>query len=325
MSGYRAGDERLGRVLRDTVEGRGRPGAASLDGTGIGPRAFVSAVERAPEERRPAGERPRFGAIVAAAAIGAVAAAGLALWPSITHQLPASRPAPVAAERDAAQVVVASDATSEPTPTSTLPVGQPPARPAQPNQAAAVATRPAATAQPTPAATPATPAAPAPAAAQPALATPTFANHEVVGCCQALGGRWHDVAQGGTPAFHGPSAWTANGAATAIWTLGAPAGGQRWDSVRVRIWIPNRHAAAVVRFTVTATTGGARTVSTFDVAEQGHGGWLTIPGTYSAGTATRRTGSITVRMSFLRPFAGASCSGAACADMAAGQAMFEWS
>ena len=53
--GFQAGDERLGRVLRDAVEGRGRPVKASVAGAGIGPRAFVSATER-----RPAGERPRF-------------------------------------------------------------------------------------------------------------------------------------------------------------------------------------------------------------------------------------------------------------------------
>jgi hypothetical protein len=180
-------------------------------------------------------------------------------------------------------------------------------------------------ATPAPAATaaPARPAAAQPAA--PALPALTFANHEVVGCCQALGGRWHDVAQGGAPAFHGPSAWTANRAATATWTLGRPAGGSRWDSVRVRVWIPSRHAGAVVRFTVTASDGTARTVSTFDVAEHGLGGWVTIPGTFAAGTPAQRTGSITVRMSFLRPFASRACPGGACADMAAGQAMFEWS
>lgn len=86
-------DERLGRVLRDTVEGRGRPAASSLAGAGLGPRAFVAATERR------AGERPRFGPIVAAAVLGAVVAAGLALWPALTtHPAPAARPAPAAAE-----------------------------------------------------------------------------------------------------------------------------------------------------------------------------------------------------------------------------------
>jgi hypothetical protein len=142
----------------------------------------------------------------------------------------------------------------------------------------------------------------------------------VVGCCQALGGRWHDLARGGPP-----SAWTANRAATATWILGSPSGGLRWDSVRVRVWIPDSHAGAVVRLTVTATSGGARIVSTFDVVEHGHRGWLTIPGTFSAGTPAQRTGSITVRMSFVRPFASHACRGGACVDMAAGPAMFEWS
>jgi hypothetical protein len=174
-------------------------------------------------------------------------------------------------------------------------------------------------AAPAPAA-PAAPALPQTAAAQPAppaLPALTFANHEAAGCCLALGGRWHDLAQGGAPGFHGPSAWTANRAATATWNLGSPAGGRRWDSVRVLVWIPSRHATARVRFTVTATNGQGRAVRTFDVAEPGHAGWLPIPGTFSAGTPTERTGTITVRMSFLRPITGA--------DMAAGQAMFEWS
>jgi hypothetical protein len=85
----------------------------------------------------------------------------------------------------------------------------------------------------------------------------------------------------------------------------------------VLVWIPDRRARARVRFTVTATSGQERTVRTFDVAERGHAGWLAIPGTFSAGTPAERTGTITVRMAFLRPFTDA--------DMAAGQAMFEWS
>jgi hypothetical protein len=170
---------------------------------------------------------------------------------------------------------------------------------------------------PTPGAPPPTPAPATPAPTPTPLPPLTFAHHEVLGCCLALGGVWHELALGGQPGFRGPSAWTAGRAATATWNLGRPAGGHRWDSVRVLVWIPDRHAGSRVRFTITATSGLERTLRTFDVAERGHAGWLTIPGTFSAGTPTERTGTITVRMAFRRPFTGA--------DMAAGQAMFEWS
>ena len=127
--GFEAGEERLGRVLRDAVEGRGRSVTASLTGAGIGPRAFVAAVERAPEEPLPSGERPRFGAMAAAAVIGALVAVALGLLPAITAPRPrAPRPAPVAAQqrptpapaehRAARQVVSARPAAAEPAPTS---------------------------------------------------------------------------------------------------------------------------------------------------------------------------------------------------------------
>jgi hypothetical protein len=226
--------------------------------------------------------------------------------------------APAAADQAAADQA-APASTPPPAAGQTAPAAAVAARPAQP--ALAPATPPTTAAIVPPAApAPAAPALPQTAAAQPAppaLPALTFANHEAAGCCLALGGRWHDLAQGGAPGFHGPSAWTANRAATATWNLGSPAGGRRWDSVRVLVWIPSRHATARVRFTVTATNGQGRAVRTFDVAEPGHAGWLPIPGTFSAGTPTERTGTITVRMSFLRPITGA--------DMAAGQAMFEWS
>lgn len=319
MSGSGFGDERLGRGLRDAVEGRGRPVTGSVAGTGIGRRTFVAAVERAPEHRRPSGERPRYGAIVVAAVIGAVAAIALALWPAITAQrAPVPRPAPIVADqRPIAQVIPAATADRAATSTGSQP---PPAAAAPP--AANAGQPPARQAAPVP---PATTPTPALAAQPPSLPPLTFANREVVGCCLALGGRWRDLTRGGAPSFHGPSAWTANRAATATWSLGSPDGGKRWDSVRVLVWIPDLHAGAVVRFTVTATSGAARTVSTIDVAEHGRGGWLTIPGTFSAGTPARRTGTITLRMSFLRAFAAATCQGGTCSDMAAGQARFEWS
>lgn len=318
MSGFGSGDERLGRVLRDAVEGRGRPAAGPLSGTAMGPRAFVAALERAPRQRPATGERPRFGAIAVAAVIGVAAAIGLALWPAIAHRAPVPRPTPVVAgQHPTAEVIPAPTAADQQV---TAANGQaavgaaapPVASASQPAGSRAAPVRPDATSMLPPAAT----------APIPAL---TFANHEVVGCCLALGGRWHDLTGGGAPAFRGPSAWTANRAATATWSLGSPGGGKRWDRVRVLVWIPDRHAGAVVRFTVTATSGTARAVSAFDVAEHGRGGWLTIPGTFSAGTPSLRTGTITLRMSFLRAFAAGTCPGGACADMAAGQARFEWS
>src|SRR5215469_7486137 len=87
--GFGAGDERLGRVLRDAVEGRGRPVTASVTGTGRS--AFVAAVERAPE-RRPAGERPRFGAIAVTAVLGGAVATAVALWPAVSAHRPPAGP-----------------------------------------------------------------------------------------------------------------------------------------------------------------------------------------------------------------------------------------
>jgi hypothetical protein len=322
---FGAGDERLGRVLRDAVEARGRPVTASLTGAGIGSRAFVAALERAPE-RRPAGDRPRFGAIVVTAILGGAVATALALWPALSaHPAPAvPRTAVVAVAASPAAATLPATPTSAPAVPAAAAIAGPAQADAQPPPAppAAGASHPPAAQAPAPATAENRASAPASAAPVPTptpapLPALTFANHDVVDCCLALGGRWHDLAQGGQPGFRGPSAWTASHAATATWNLGSPTGGQRWDSVRVLVWIPNRHARARVRYTITATSGGERTLRTFDVTEQGHAGWLTIPGTFSAGTPAVRTGTITVRMAFLRPFTAA--------DMAAGQAMFEWS
>jgi hypothetical protein len=285
--GFGAGDERLGRVLRDAMEGRGRPVTAPRTG---------------------AGERPRFGAMLVTAVLGGAVATALALWPAVSaHRAPAAPRTAVAPSPAAATLPAESTPLQSPADASAVA----PARSA----GQALPAPPAAVA-PAPVTSERRPPTPAPATPTP-LPPLTFANREVVGCCLALGGRWHDLDVGGQPGFRGPSAWTASHAATASWNLGSPAAGRRWDSVRVLVWIPNRHGRARVQFTITATSGQERAVRTFDVAEQGRAGWLTIPGTFSAGTTTERTGTITVRMSFLRPFTGA--------NMAAGQAMFEWS
>jgi hypothetical protein len=86
-------EDRLGHVLREVVEGRGRPVSGSLASAGVGSRAFLAAVERTPGRTPGAtGERPRFGAIVVAAVLGAVVAMALALWPAIGHHVPAPSP-----------------------------------------------------------------------------------------------------------------------------------------------------------------------------------------------------------------------------------------
>src|SRR5215467_6633028 len=179
--GFGAGDERLGRVLRDAVEGRGRPATASLTGAGIGPRAFAAAVERSPEHRR-TGERPRFGAIAVTAILGAAAATALALWPAVSgHRPPAAPRTEVAASPAAATLPAAPASASSPADAATAGVAAPAAQP-PPAPPAAGASQPAAAPAAAPAEKPvptSTPATPAPTPLPPL----TFANHEVVGCC----------------------------------------------------------------------------------------------------------------------------------------------
>jgi len=167
----------------------------------------------------------------------------------------------------------------------------------------------------------------APAVAMPAL---TFANQLVVGPGAASGfvqsGQWSAAGGGGAPAFKGPGRWIAAGtpagaSASAQWSLASPTGGQRWDQVRVQAWIPNMHALAWVRYTVTSTDGTAQSVRTFDVSQQALNGWYTLPADFRIGTPTQRTGTITVRMAYLRPYAG-DANGC---QMAAAQVQFEWS
>src|SRR5690348_9980855 len=96
---YRSPDG-LGRVLRDAVEGRGRPAAGPAVGAGVGRRAFISTLEsRPPASARQPFDRPRFGAIVLAAVLCLAAAAALALVPAITghgSHPSAGKPAPAA-------------------------------------------------------------------------------------------------------------------------------------------------------------------------------------------------------------------------------------
>jgi hypothetical protein len=157
----------------------------------------------------------------------------------------------------------------------------------------------------------------------------TFANQLMVGPGATAGftqsGQWGG-GSAGAPAFKGADRWVAAGtpvgaSASAQWSLGSPSGGQRWDQVRVQAWIPNAHALAWVRYTVTSTDGTAQSVQAFDVSQQAVTGWYTLPVNFRIGTPTQRTGTITVRMSYLRPYAG-DANGC---QMAAAQMQFQWS
>ncbi|MBO0685976.1 MAG: serine/threonine protein kinase [Candidatus Dormibacteraeota bacterium] len=215
----------------------------------------------------------------------------------------------------------------------------PGSRPAPPHHRVAATARPAPTPTPAPAATaaasgPVVRSAPTTApTATPGLPPLTFQQSQIAGaggCCFNLTGAWAtNVPQGGYPNFQGPIAWSTDTAASATWTLGATSGGQRWDQVRVLVWIPNTMAGAWVAYTVTATAGGSPTTHTYQVPQQANMGWYTL-GTFAAGTATQRTGSITVRMSYVMPYQGPAadsrCTSAGlCTEMAAAQAMFQWS
>lgn len=160
----------------------------------------------------------------------------------------------------------------------------------------------------------------------------TFSNTQVAGvgaCCFAELGPWNQGTQGGYPHFGGSIVWTTSSGSVATWSLGPTSGGRRWDQVRVQVWIPNHMAGAWVRYTVTASaSGGASRTGTVDVPQQANQGLYTL-GTFAAGTTTRRTGSITVRMTYLRPYTGpaadSTCVPHGCTEMAAAQVLFAWS
>src|SRR5690348_15884758 len=74
--------ERLGDALRNVVEDRrAEPTAARLD---WGARAFVAAMEGHPERGRASVHRPRLGTALAATALCAAVAIGVAAWPALT-------------------------------------------------------------------------------------------------------------------------------------------------------------------------------------------------------------------------------------------------
>jgi hypothetical protein len=160
----------------------------------------------------------------------------------------------------------------------------------------------------------------------------TYANHAIVGpggaCCSASGGAW-TAGTGGYPAYTGPVRTSADRNAWYEWNLGRPAGGARWDQIKIRLWIPQAQAGAWVRITVTSTAGSASNVATFDVAEQEYQGWYELPATFTIGTPDRRTGSAWVKLTYLRPYtdqaAAQSCADGSCDRMAAAQAEFLWS
>lgn len=161
----------------------------------------------------------------------------------------------------------------------------------------------------------------------------TYANHAIVGpgsaCCWTSGGTWTGAASGGYPAYGGPARTSADARGWFEWSLGQPAGGARWDQLKVRVWIPQTQAGAWVRVTVTSTAGGASNVASFDVAEQEYEGWYELPATFTIGTPDRRTGSAWVRMTYLRSYtdqaANSACADGSCQRMSAAQAEFLWS
>lgn len=178
---------------------------------------------------------------------------------------------------------------------------------------------PVATVRPGPSPTATAKATPGPTPSATAFATELVAGPGVA-CCFAQAGRWSSDVRG-APVFDGPSRWTNVPTATAQWSLGGPAGGGRWDAVRVQAWIPDQHGVAWVRYTVTSTDGPTSAVRTFDVPQQSYTGWYALPGTFRIGTATRRTGTITVRMALLSTAQGMVGG----AEMAAAQVRFQWS
>jgi hypothetical protein len=157
----------------------------------------------------------------------------------------------------------------------------------------------------------------------------TYGSHLIAGpgaaCCFSAGGTWSTRPAGGYPGGSGPVKTSAGPTAWSEWAFGRPSGGHRWDQVKVRVWIPAAGAGAWVRFTVTATAGGASSASTFDVPEQEYEGWYELPATFTIGTPGQRTGSLWVRMTYLRPYPGPGCADGSCNRMAAAQAELLWS
>jgi len=241
--------------------------------------------ERDEADGRPAA-RLRAGPIAAVTALSVVAAVAIELFPA-AGRLSSGQVSAAAPARQVAAVQPSQPAAPPPPPAVSQPVA-------------------------------------APAAAAPPRVSP--ASSLTVGpgaaCCFTRGGQWTADEDGGAPGFAGPDSWTTSAASSFQWSLGSPGGGQGWDQVRVRVWIPNHHAGAWVRYTVT----GAQLARTFDVPQNAYSGWYTLPATFSIGTATQRTGTIGVSLTYLRPFvdpAANQCAG--CGAMAAAQVQFQWS
>jgi hypothetical protein len=354
----------VSRVLLDVLEGRrSRPGEAIVSEGGIPPlrstsrriraadtpigrasRLFLESLQGPRQPGRSSPDRPRCGAIAWATALTLAVAIGFAAWPVLAGGLAAARlphqhagtaartGAPLAAGQVGAGGKVASGSGSSP------PGGSPRASLARgllasggsslPAQATVYdsGANPPALGQPVTAPSTSPPSGPAPAA--PAQPPPpvTFANHQVTGL-PSTGGSWNSENTGGYKNFVGPILWTQNTAATADWSLGPTSGGSRWDQVRVSVWIANTRAGAYARYTVRWTDGASHTQS-FDVAQEPISGWHEL-GVFSIGTAAQRTGSLSIHMSYLRPYSGPACGsdcpGGVAYTVAASSAMFEWS
>jgi hypothetical protein len=159
----------------------------------------------------------------------------------------------------------------------------------------------------------------------------TYASTLTVGpgaqCCAWATGTWSSIATGGAPDFTGVVHDSTDPGAAQEWALGQPAGGLRWDELKIRVWLPQT-GQAWVRITVTTTASGQASVSSYDVLEAQYQGWYELPTTFMIGTPTERTGSAWVKMTYLAPYTGpgaASCGQGGCRRMAAAQVQFLWS
>jgi hypothetical protein len=121
---------------------------------------------------------------------------------------------------------------------------------------------------------------------------------------------------------------SADAGGVATWSLGATTAGRGWDRVRVLVWVPGHDAGAWVRYAVTTSHRGATSSHSFYVAQQTGAGWMALPATFTVGTPTTRTGSISIRMTYLRPYQGpaadTTCASGTCTAMGAAQVEFHW-
>ncbi|HZV51776.1 MAG TPA: hypothetical protein VFD49_18675 [Candidatus Dormibacteraeota bacterium] len=270
--------------------------------------------------------RLRIGTIVLATMLYLGAAFGLGAFTGLPH--PPAAPQP----RAAARVPATSSPSPPPSPAPSSPPEAPSSGPGPGGGGGGPESEPSPPVEHLVAAPPPPPPA-SPPPASPAADPPlTYANHLIVGpgaaCCSSGTGQWTRNSESGYPDFSGPALWTRSSTATYQWNLGQPTGGRRWDQVQVRVWIANKYSGAIVRYTVTATNGGGQQSQSFQVVQPSIRGWYTIPATFSIGTPFQRTGTLTVRLTYVSPYVGPkspACPTGNCNAMAAAQVEFLWS